>query len=367
VTALTAKQILFARTHAQGLGGDRPPNVADAVRRVVGLQAQDVRANRLAVRVRTSGLTHSDVDGAVGTREVVRTWAMRGTLHMLAAEDVGWITRLLGPRFAKSLTRRRLQLGLDEETCARGVAAVEAVLAETGPLTRAELVARIADRGVALDPRSQAPAHLVGYAAMIGLVCRGPELDRDEPSYVLVRDWVDEQPRLTEEEGLARLARRYLAGYGPASAEDFAAWSGLPLGSARAGLAAIQGELEPVTAAGERAFRLVGGDSVPAEGRPVVRLLGHFDTYLLGYRGRRLAVPAEFDRRIQSGGGFIMPAVLVDGRAVGTWRQTRAKDRSRVTIEPFTRIPERLRAALRDELDDLGRFLDTSVEWDFPT
>jgi hypothetical protein len=283
------------------------------------------------------------VDSAVNTdRTVVRTWAMRGTLHLLAAEDVGWIVGLLGPYFAGRLAGRRRQLGLDEATCERGVARLRTVLAE-GPLIRSEIVARLADHGVLLDPKSQAPAHLLAYAAMTGVVCRGPDVDRDEATFVLLSDWVGEQPRSDPEEALVRLARRYLDGYGPAGAEDFAAWSGLPLGRARAAFAQQDG-VDPITPDG-----------------PQVRLLGHFDTYLLGYRSRELAVPKEHDRKIQSGGGFIMPAVLVDGRVVGTWKQGRRKGELEVTVEPFGRLAKEVARAVDAEVADLGRFLGVSA------
>jgi hypothetical protein len=336
--------------------------VADAVRRVVGLQAQDTRASRLSVRVRTSGPVWPDVDAAVRAKQVVRTWAMRGTLHMLAAEDLGWVVGLLGPGFARGLAGRRRQLGLDAETTERGVRAVEAVLAGAGPLSRAEVVTRIAVHGVELDPRTQAPAHLLGYAAMTGLICRGPELEGDEPSYVLVREWIGEQPVVDEDEAVVRLAERYLAGYGPASAEDFAAWSGLPVGKARRGFGGV--EVEPVMAAGEPAFVLAGAELSATARKPEVRLLGHFDTYLLGYRGRALAVPGGFEHRIRAGGGMIMPAVLVDGLVVGTWRQVRKKDGLRVIVEPFGAVADRVLPGLRAEVTDLGRFLDLPTEWD---
>jgi winged helix DNA-binding protein len=353
--ALTDARIRLARMHAQGLAGRRAAEVAEAVRRVVGLQGQDVRANRLAVRARTDGCTRSDVDIAGNEkRSVVRTWAMRGTLHMLAAEDLGWIVGLLGPYFAARFAGRRRQLGLDEPTCERGVAALHAVLSNAQPLTRAELVSRIADHGVVLDPRSQAPAHLLGYAAMTGGVCRGPDTGADEPTYTLVADWIGIQPSVPPDEARARLATRYLAGHGPATAADFAAWSGLPLGQARTAFDAIADDLEPAGPAGSV---LAGTPAPEPTGRPEVRLLGHFDTYLLGYRSRELAVPAEFDREIQSGGGFIMPAVLVDGRVLGTWRQRRTKAGFEVSVAPFTTLPKRLLPALRAEVADLGRFL----------
>lgn len=93
-----------------------------------------------------------------------------------------------------------------------------------------------------------------------------------------------------------------------------------------------------------------------------MKLLGHFDTYLLGYRSRSLTVPSRFDRRIQPGGGFIMPAVLVDGIVVGTWRQQRHKQVVDVVVEPFTELPRSAENGLRDEVADLGRFLGVETE-----
>lgn len=359
---LTASQACRLRATAQGLGHARESTVVGAVRKTVGLQAQDVRAARLSVRARTAELDRSDVDKAVQAREVIRTWAMRGTLHMLAAEDVGWIVGLLGPYFAKRLAGRRGQLGLDDETCARGLTALHTILTEETPLTRADIVARIAGHGIVIDPKSQAPAHLLGYAAMNGLIQRGPEAAAEEPTYELTA----QHPQVQQQEALARLATRYLAGYGPATEGDFAAWCGLPLGQARTAFAAVHPTM--VTVGGRMAYVLDDADVNLSRDTPTqVRLLGHFDTYLLGYRSRELAVPKEHDRRIQAGGGFINPTVLVDGQAVGTWRQVNKKGRITVTLEPFAAIPKRVWQELRAEVTDLGRFLETAIDWDFPT
>jgi hypothetical protein len=285
---------------------------------------------------------------------------MRGTLHMLAAEDVGWIVGLLGPYFAKRLAGRRRQLGLDDETTGHAVEKLHAILTNETPLTRAEVVARLADHGLALDPRSQAPAHLMAYAAMTGLVRRGPDAAKDEPTYELA----PKAQRLPSEDALARLATRYLAGYGPATEADFAAWSGLPLGQAHTGFEAIR----PVrVTVDDRPAYVLDVVNLSPDTPAGVRLLGHFDTYLLGYRSRELAVPPEHGRRIQAGGGFINPAVLVDGQAVGTWRQANKKGRIAITVEPFTAIPKRVWPEIRAQVADLGRFLGTPTDWDFPT
>jgi hypothetical protein len=347
------------RLRAQRLTGRRPRDVAEVVRALGGLQAQDTPASRLAVRPRGTGLDEAAVRRACNQdRSVVRTWAMRGTLHMVATEDVGWLVGLLGPVFAAADRRRRLQLGLDDALCERALAALPAVLA-AGPLPRAELVRGLAAEGVRIDPAGQAPAHLVGYAAMGGLVCRGPDLDGDQASYVLLEDWVDAGRSLAPDDPLAELARRYLGGHGPAGPEDLAAWSGLPAGRARQAFELVAGELRELEVDGRRlwapADAPVGARS--GGGDPVVRLLGRFDDYLLGWRGRDLVLDARFARRVAAG-GWVHPAVVVDGRVAGTWRARRAGGRLEVAVEPFAgRLPKGTGAALEAEAADLGRFL----------
>ena len=345
VQTLTDGQTREARAAAQGLGGSAT-TVADAVRRVVGLQSQDVRACRLAVRARTTGLTAGDVEKAVGERAVVRTWAMRGTLHLLAADDFGWVNGLLGPYFAARGAPRRRQLGLDDDLLDTARTALEEIATE--PLTRRELVDRLADHGVHLDPRSQQPPHLLGYAANTGQLCRGPDTGTDEPTYVLVARWLGAQQHLEKDQALRMLAERYLRGHGPATAEDLAAWSGLPASWTQTALDGL--DVEFVEAAGRSAAMLDG----PAPPMAPTRLLGHFDAYLLGYRGRDLAVPAGHRRTVQAGGGFVMPVVLRRGRAVGAWRLKSLKDSVVIEADGFdgATLPD-----LRNEVTDIGRFL----------
>jgi hypothetical protein len=352
-------RLRLLRLRAQRLAGRRPRDVAELVRAVGGLQAQDTPASRLAVRARSTGLDQAAVRRACNQdRSVVRTWTMRGTLHMVAAEDAGWLVALLGPGPAAGNRHRRLQLGLEDRLCERALEVLPAVLAD-GPLSRAELVRGLAARGVRIDPAGQAPAHLVGFAAMRGLVCRGPDLDGDEASYVLLEDWAGAGRALDADDALAELARRYLGGHGPAGPEDLAAWSGLALGRARRAFELAAADLREVELDGRRLWAPAGASTArPRAAGPVVRLLGRFDDYLLGWRGRDLILDPAFAGRIQAGGGWIHPAVVVDGRVVGTWRSRRTADRLDVTVEPFRgRLPQGSGPALEQEAADLGRFL----------
>ncbi len=336
---------------------DSPGSVAQVVKRLCGLPAQDPSAPALAVRARCSGLVAADVERArVQERSTVRTWCMRGTLHVLATEDINWLLPLLGPIFVRSDERRRLELGLDEDTCVRGMRVMQEALSGRGPLTRAELVDELGIRGIRLV--GQAAPHLIARAALQSLICLGPDRGT-KPTYVLLEDWIGRAPAPSREAGLAELARRYLGAYGPAGPDDLAAWSGLPIGEARRACGLISRQLAEVEVAGRPAWTLVergGGRDEEAFSPPTVRLIPGFDPYLLGYRTRELVVAPRYAKRINPGGGLLHPTLLVDGWAVGTWAIGRHGDRITVTVEPFEALAPEVSAALASEIADLGRF-----------
>jgi hypothetical protein len=171
-----------------------------------------------------------------------------------------------------------------------------------------------------------------------------------EHAYVLVRDWLGELPAVDRDTALAELARRYLAGHGPADERDLARWAGLPLRDARAGLAAIAGELA------ERDDGLVdlAQRAATVAERPPPRLLGAFEPLLLGWRSRAELV-GDGEAAIVSGGLF-RPFALVRGRAVATWRLRGGK----VELEPFARIARPDRAALDEDAEAVLGYLGRS-------
>ncbi|GAA3385808.1 winged helix DNA-binding domain-containing protein [Cryptosporangium minutisporangium] len=332
------------RAESQLLGAERATDTAGVVARLGALQAQDLAATALAVRARTSGLTADQVD--LDGEGFVRTWLMRGTLHAVAADDAGWMLDLLGPVNRAKGARRRTQLGLDDELCERAVEVLPAVLAD-GPLGRAEVVSRLASHGVEISPDGQAAPHLLGYAASRGVLCLGPELGRGKATYRLL----EASSELSREEALAELARRYLRGHQPAGPADFAAWSGLSARDAKAAFASLDSEIVPLGPF----WTLGAAAEVPSPGS--IRLVGHFDPYLLGYADKTAVVPSEYVARVRTGGGFVTPTVLVDGEAVAIWRQKGAA----LTVEPFEPLADDVRAAVEAEVTDIGRFLDTPV------
>lgn len=337
-------QIVTERLTSQLLAGPPAASAEAVAERLLAIQGQDPRGARLAVRARTHGLTAAAVDrGLSETRSLVIAWLCRGTLHLVRTEDYPWLHALSTPPLHTGNARRLAQEGVSPEAAERGVTVIERSLAEEGPLSRAQLRERISAAGVRTE--GQAFVHLLGLASLRGLIVRGPMIG-SEHAFVLVRDWLGASGPVQRDQALAELARRYLAGHGPAEDRDLARWAGLPLRDARKGLEAIASELV------QRSDGLVDLRArAPVAAPPPPRLLGAFDPLLLGWCSRE-AILREH-KAIVTVHGLFRPFALVDGRAVATW----SLPRGRVTIAPFGRLAGADAAALEADAGDVERFL----------
>lgn len=333
-------EVRAARFAAQRL--DRPAvdgGVVGLVRHLLAVQAQEPSAFPLALRARAPGLTAKDVAAAREARSVVRCWGPRGTLHLVAADDLAWFCPLVKPASAGSLRRLR-QLGVEADADTV-LAAVETAMRGQGPLTKARLGERLAEAG--LIAVGQAIVHAALLGAGRGLVALGPEMG-GKPTYVHAADWLGEPlPVEVADRGAAirTLVTRYRAAHDPCTPADLAAWSGLP-----------RGELDRAWASIPMGLGLTGADTSPK-----VRLIPAYDEYLLGWQRRDHAVPEAFRDRIHPGGGIIKSAVLVDGLAAGTWTARRTASRVDIGIEPFTPLSADATAAVAAEAVDIGVFL----------
>ena len=256
------------------------------------------------------------------------------------------------------------ELGWDEATAARGLDLLRAALAGEQELTRAEIIQRLDQAG--LPAEGQAPIHLIARAALEGWLCQGPRRGRDE-TYTLSERWIGELNPLPREQALGRLARRYLAAYGPATLEDFASWVKLKAADVRLGWEQLDGETVAIETGGKTLAlfqdQLDGLDEWAGfQPEPVVRLLPRFDALLLGYASRDWLVDPAYARRVHPGGGMLRATLLVDGRLAGTWKTQSLKRGLRVEVDPFEPLPDGVLPALEKEAADLGRFLGQEAQ-----
>lgn len=309
------RALLAARLTAQRLSGRRSGDVVGTTRHLLAVQAQDPRAARLSLRARTTSAHRSDVDRALTEeRSLVITWANRGTLHLIAAEDEPLLHALTTPQLGTASNRRLEQLGVTETAAHRGVAAIERALSDQGPMTSRQL-REVLDRAN-VPTAGQALIHVLFQATLDGLIVRGP-MRGAQHAFVLVSDWLGQRPKVDRERALAELARRYLVGHGPADERDLAKWAQIPLRDSRAGLAAIASELD------QRPDGLVDLKGREVAPLPPPRLLGPYDPLLLGWHSRAFVV--EDPPEIVTVNGIIKAVALIGGRVAGTWRLPRGK------------------------------------------
>lgn len=331
-----ALRLARRRLRAQLLSGALARDPVTAVQRLLAVQAQDPRGARLAVRARVKGGSAADVERALSEeRSLLITWLNRGTLHLVRREDYPWLQALTTPPLVQGNARRLAQEGVTPDQAERAVRVISRAVGKEGPLTRLQLRERVRSAGVRVE--GQALVHVLMLASLRGLIVRGPMTGRQH-AFALVADWLGPQDPVERERALAELARRYLAGHGPADDRDLARWAGLPLRDARAGLQAIAGELTQV----EDGLVELRGAPRP-RGLPPPRLLGPFEPVLLGWRSREFIVDGR-DSAIINGGMFSAFA-LVRGKAAARWG---IRDGA-VRIEPFRALePEDLRELERD-------------------
>lgn len=336
--------VLAERLSAQLLAGKQARDPVQVVQRLLAVQGQDPSGARLAIRARSSGLSAADVDRALShDRTLLITWLNRGTLHLISSEDYPWLASLTTPSVLSANARRLSQEGVTPTAAERGVKVIERSLAEEGPLTRAQLRERLDHAGVRTE--GQALVHLLVLASLRGLAVRGPMVGRHH-AYVLVRDWLSAPPAIDRDNALAELARRYLAGHGPADDRDLAKWAGLPLRDARRGLQAIASELhtrpDGLLALTKRAT---------AARLPPPRLLGPFDPLLLGWSSRELIVGSH--QGLVTVNGIFRPFALVRGKAVATW----SMEKGELTLTPFAALSREDSESLRSDALDVRRYL----------
>lgn len=297
-----------------------------AAERLAATQAQEFWGGRFALSARTTGTpTARRIDALFDSGELVRTWPMRGTLHVIAAVDTAWMVPITAERIHRSAAARHRELGLAADDFTRAERILRRVL-RGGGLRRADVFAALEAGGVATT--GQRGSHLLHSLALRGVVVWGATVPRpDQPATEQLLILTDHLPpqRPMPADPAAELFRRYLAGHAPASIADFAWWAGTTITVARAASAVVRDDDEPV--ADTALLALVDDRAVPWEPRTLTppadtgdRLLGSFEEYYISYADRSVA--AERDIRAQIGpgkNGMVKPLILRTGRAVATW------------------------------------------------
>lgn len=359
----------------QGLAERVPADRAlDVVSRLCGLHAQVMSSAELTLWARVDGLERDAVRRALwDDRTLVKTWAMRGTLHLLRADEypvwqgaLGSYRHYLKPSWLKAF-------GTDEEGLDRLVDAVSEAL-EGELLTREELARAVAESSGSEDLGAKLADSWGAFlkpASFRGGLCFAPDAGRNV-RFTRPDTWIGSWEPVDPGEANAEVLRRYLAVHGPARREDFARWWAVSPAQAGKRIAALGDEVAPVDVEGTSAWMLAA--EVPRARaratRPArtVSLLPAFDQWVIGAsRDEPALIAGDNKGRVYRRQGWISPVLLVNGRMDGVWRHERKGDRVLVTIEPFVDLAAWARAEAEAEAERLATFLGGGLELSWKT
>lgn len=350
----------FAAARLANLGISEPftGTPEQTVSRLLAMQAQDYYGSLWAVGLRTQGTTEADIERAIADRKIVRTWPMRGTLHLLAAEDVRWMLALTGARMsALNAGRIERMYGLDAATMKRCRKIAEKVLRDGEPVPRTALYDAFEAAGI--ETGASRGINILGQLSQDAVICGGPKLGK-QASYVLADAWLPASKPVPREEALAMLALRYFGSRGPATAQDLAWWSSLTLKDVHAAIEGAKTRLA-VERIGKAAY-WSATDSVadPASERRV-HLLPPFDEYLVAYRDRDIPLDPAFGREVIGINGLFNAGLVCDGRVAATWKRELGKKAVGVRLLPLRTLRREEKTAAALAMQSYAAFLNVRI------
>jgi hypothetical protein len=341
------------RLDNQGLSRVRLRSAPEVVRWFVAVQSQDFGGAKWGVGQRLSGATDATVERAFDAGEILRTHVMRPTWHFVSPQDIRWLLALTAPRVHRFNGPYYRKFEMDSRTITRSRNAIEGALDAGGYLTREELGAAIRRAKIPFD--GVRLAHLVMHAELEAAICSGPRRGK-QFTYALTERRAPGARRLTRDEALVELTRRYFASHGPATARDFAWWSGLSLADARAGLAALGDGVGRETI-GALTYWFVPSRLGARPSTPLVHLLPNYDEDLIAYKDRDLpgGLPAPVGAARY---GNFPHHMVIEGRLAGAWRRTVTAREGELDVLPYRALTRAETSALGAAVDDYRRFMN---------
>jgi hypothetical protein len=337
---------------------------------ICGLHAQLMSSAELTAWARVARLAPEDVSNALWRdRTLVKTWAMRGTLHLLpSAEYSVWQAALSRFRhYTKPAWLRGFRISREQLELL--LAAVPEAL-DGPPLTREELaqaIAAVTGHPELAEKVKGSWGSLLKPSAYRGDLCFAPSAGQNV-RFTRPDRWLDLGPPVDPESAAAEVTRRFLAANGPATREDYGRWWGSTPAEAGKLIAALGDEVTSVEVDGSSAWLLAEHVEAVRAARPpcqqrTVGLLPAFDQYVVGAtRHADHLLPGPFRDRVYRPQGWLTPVLAVGGRMLGVWRHERKGSRVTVQIEPFVALPPVVRRATKEEAEQLATFLGGTLD-----
>jgi hypothetical protein len=339
------------------------PTIADPaeiVHVLAAVQAQDYAGAKWALAMRLRGATDASIEHAFADGAIVRTHVLRPTWHFVTPADIRWMLALTAPRVKAAMAYYDRKLELDDAVFRRSNAAIVRALRDGKQLTRADLGEILHRAGINVAG-SQRLGHLLLRPELDGIVCSGARRGK-QFTYALLEERVPTAAPLGRDEALLELTRRYFTTRGPATANDFAWWSGLTVADAKRGIDMAGSALEREVIDDRTYWSHLPARS-PSKRSPRAYLLPNYDEYFIGFKDRGAIGQRLTSSELVTGGDALTAhVVVIDGQLVGGWRRTLTKTAVVVGLTLLTRLSDAERRAVDAAARAYGAFLGLSVE-----
>jgi hypothetical protein len=345
--------VVRQRLVTQRLAGAQSDNVADAVRWLGAVQAQEFAEAKWSLAERTRGCDDLAVEEAFSRGDFVRIHVLRPTWHFVAREDVRWLLRLSRPRVHALNRYWYRKFDLDGSLLSRAHDVLARALADGQRRSRRDLAERLAAAGI--DADGLRLGYLLMHAELEGLICNGPRSGKQH-TYALLEHRVPaaELDDLSGERAIDQLVLRYFRSHGPATVHDFTSWASLTVSDTRAAMERLAAELSRDDDASGTAWY---SSTSPTSQAAPERLAGGFlipmyDETIVAYRDLRVVLARQPPRP-----GMLDRAIVIDGRTVGSWRRTITARRAVVEATLFAHLAGKDVQAFERTVERFGRFL----------
>lgn len=353
--------IAHQRIYSQRLADEPFQKVEDVVEWLGAVQSQDYGGAKWALGLRLEGVTDAAIDQMFNDGKILRTHVMRPTWHFVTPADVRWMLELTAPRVRALCAYAYRQFELDDAIFAQTNRVLVKALQGGNQLTRPEIATALEQAGIHTENLLRV-GHIIMRAELDGMICSGARRGK-QFSYALLDERAPQAIRLERDEALAELVKRYFISHGPATAQDFAWWSGLTMADTKTGIEMVKSELNQEVV-GEETYWFGASAKLAKASASTAYLLPNWDEITVGYTERSRALiydaPVKLnpDPRADS---LLNNVIVINARIVGMWKRTFKRGAAVIDIAPFIPLTDVENQAVASAAQRFGEFLDMPI------
>ncbi|MCD0469307.1 winged helix DNA-binding domain-containing protein [Flavobacterium sp. JAS] len=354
---MTHPEISHYRLASQKLYKTTPCSPQEIVQHLGAMQAQDYAMAKWAIGSRCDS-SEKEIEEAINSAKIIRTHILRPTWHFVASDDIYWMLDLSAPQVKRFTASAGKKYGYDEKKFDQVNTKIEKLLTGNNHLTRDEIMQELNIKKSSSEDFLSAA--IMMNAELDGLVCNG-KMKGKQITYALLEERVSKPKfKLTKEEALSKLAKRYFESHGPATLTDFSWWSGFPPTTCKLAINAMELQLNSIEI--ENQTYWFGNNIIKdSDFRESVHFLPAFDEILISYKTREASILSEHQSKAFTNNGIFKPIILENGKVIGIWKRTIKKDHAKIETQFFHETESHKKAILFEGIKAFENYLETKI------